>query len=177
MNYKILFLFIISSLLIIIIYNFNYERNIKIVSINETEFNDKLSNFLSKSNINYTLNIDYSNKNLEIENLIATLDNNKDYILDKIHKADYIIVNIGFLDYEQEDINTILEELTYLFKKIRKINTKKIVYIIPKNYKKTVLIKELCRKYNITCIDKKSFNYNDNIIIKYIFKDINNKNG
>ena len=78
---KLILLFILSSIVIYLIYNNNYENTINITSINslsqQENYNEYLSIYINNSNVNYKLNVDFTNKELEIENVQALINNNK----------------------------------------------------------------------------------------------------
>ena len=153
MKIKYLFLFI-PIILVYLIYNLNYTNTINIVSINSDNNNyyKYLSNYFNNSKMNYNYNIDYTSNYLEIENLSGLIDNN-DKLKNIINNSDILLLSIGNIDIQNEDITTIIKELNELFKKIRKINSKEIIYISPYNIKNTAYIKELCQKYNILFVN------------------------
>ena len=173
---KILLLFIISSLIISIIYNHTYEKTVNIVSINSLyereNYNGYISELLRKSKINYNYNIDYTNENMEIENLIMKIENNDNQIQGLLHKSDVIIISIGNIDYKNEEFKTIIQELEQLFKKIRSINNKQIYYVSPSIIKNTSYIKEICHKYNIIYLNGSSFRNKYNLLAQIIFNKI-----
>lgn len=176
MKIKLIILFIFSSLLIFIIYNHNYRKTINLVSINslyENEnYNKYISDLLNKSKVKYNYNIDFTNTNMEIENLISKIDNDEKKIKNIIHEADVIILSIGNIDYKTEEMKTIINELELLFKKIRLINSKQVFYISPSIIKNTFYIKELCRKYNIIYYNGSSFRNKNNLLAQIIYKKI-----
>ena len=122
--------------------------------------------------MNYNLNIDYSNDSMEIENLLAIIDNNKDNIQNKINNADVLLLSIGNIDIENESYKTIYNELKELFKKIRLINNKEIIYISPYKIKSTILIKKLCKEFNILFINGSSFINKKNLLSQMIYRKI-----
>ncbi|MBE6159210.1 MAG: hypothetical protein E7159_05245 [Firmicutes bacterium] len=172
MKIKYLIMIMLAVLSVYIIYNHNYNKNINILSISSVKdnYNPFLSNYLTNSNLKFNLNIDYST-NLEIENLIGLINNNKNKIQSIINNSDIIILNIGNIDILTEDTKTIINELKELFILLRKINTKEIIYISPNNIKNTIYIKELCQKYNILFINSSSFN-NIEQLSKTIYRKI-----
>ena len=176
MKTKILFLFFISSFFIFLIYNFNYQKQINILSINslfdEENYNKYLSEYLNNSKLNYNLNIDYSSSKLEIENLNALLSQNKNEINSKINSSDVLIISLGNIDILTEDYQEILNELKELFKHLRLINSKEIIFISPCKIKSTTLIKELCHKYNILFINGSSFINKPNLLAQMIYRKI-----
>ena len=178
MKFKYLFLLIIIILSIYIIYNHNYKKTIYITSINslneKENYNPYLSNYLYKSSINYKYNIDYSNDKLEIENLIALIEKNNDNIQNIIHESNVIILSLGNIDIQTENYNEIINELKELFKKIRLLNNKEIIYISPYKIKNTYHIKELCHKYNIIFINGSSFINKRELLAQMIYRRIEN---
>ena len=64
------------------------------ISSVKDKYNPSLSNYLTNSHLKFNLNIDYST-NLEIENLIGLINNNKNKIQSIINNSDIIILNIG----------------------------------------------------------------------------------
>lgn len=176
LNFKIILLFIVSSLIIYITYNHTYKKTINVISINSLEkeenYNLYLSELLSRSKLNYKYNIDYSNENLEIENLILKIESNDNNIQESLHKADVVLLSVGNIDYEIEDLNTIIKELNTLFKKIRLLNNKQIFYIIPSKIKNTIYIKDMCHKYNIIFINGSSLKNRGDILSQIIFKKV-----
>ncbi len=164
MKIKYLIMIMLAILSVYIIYNNNYNKTINILSISSVKdnYNPNLSNYLTNSSLKFNLNIDYST-NLEIENLIGLINNNKNKIQSIINNSDIIILNIGNIDILTEDTKTIINELKELFILLRKINSKEIIYISPNNIKNTIYIKELCQKYNILFINSSSFNNNEQL--------------
>lgn len=178
MKNKYILLAILSCLIIFIIFNKCYKNEVNVLSINslyeKENYNNYLIDLFSNTNNNYTLNIDYSNDNIQIENIIAKIDNNENNIQSKIHKSEVIILSIGNVDYKNEELNIIIRELDLLFKKIRLINNKQIIYISPSIIRNTTQIKEICHKYNITFLNGSSFRNNNQLLAELIFKKINN---
>ena len=176
-KYLLFIILLISS--IYLIYNKNYKKEIDILSINslnkEEDYNPYLSKYLEKSKINYKFNIDYSNELLEIENLIALIDKNDKEIQRKIHSSNIIILSIGNVDMKTENYKVILQELKELFKKLRTINTKEIIYISPTDLISTTLIKELCHKYNIIFINGHSFDSKNELLAQMIYRKIDSQ--
>ena len=176
MKIKIIILIITTTIIIYLTYNHTYNKIINILSINslynKENYNSYISDLLSKSNLNYRFNIDYTNENIEIENLQIKIDNNDNNIHTLLHKADVIIISIGNIDYKNEDLNTIINELNKLFKSIRLINNKQIYYISPSIIKNTSHIKQLCHRYNIIFLNGSSFRNKNNLLAQIIFKKI-----
>ncbi len=172
MKIKYLIMIMLAILSVYIIYNNNYNKTINILSISSVKdnYNPSLSNYLTNSNLKFNINIDYST-NLEIENIIGLINNNKNKIQSIINNCDIIILNIGNIDILTEDTKTIINELKELFILLRKINSKEIIYISPNNIKNTIYIKELCQKYNILFINSSSFN-NIEQLSKTIYRKI-----
>ena len=131
-----------------------------------------LSNYINNSNINYKLNVDFTNKELEIENVQALINNNTNNIQSILHDSEVIIISLGNNDYKTEEYKTILEELNNLFNSIRNINTKEIIYISPYVLKNTTYIKEICHKYNIIFINGSSFINKPNLLAQLVYKKI-----
>ena len=175
MKLKYLIMIFLVIISVYIIYYSNYTKTINILSISSVKdnYNPYLSNYLNNSKLNYNLNIDYSTS-LEIENLTAIINSNKNEIQSIINNSDIIILNIGNIDILTEDTKTILNELKELFTLLRKINTKEIIYISPKNIKNTIYIKELCKKYNILYINGSSYSNNE-LLSAIIYRKIESK--
>ena len=178
MKNKLIILFVISCIIIFIIYNNYYENTINITSINslsiKENYNEYLSNYISKSKVNYKLNVDYTNKEFEIENVQALINNNTNNFQSILHDSEVIIISLGNNDYITEEYKTILNELNNLFNSIRNINNKLIIYISPYSIKNTTYIKELCNKYKIIFINGSSFNNKPNLLGQIIYKKIEN---
>ena len=174
LKYLLLLIIIITS--VIIIYNHNYTKKINILSINslneKENYNTYLSNYLNKSNLNYNFNVDYTNDQLEIENLIALIDKNDKEFQNIIYSSDVIIISLGNIDIKTEKYNNIINELKELFKKLRYINSKEIIFISPYKIKSTTLIKELCHKYNIIFINGSSFLNKSELLAQMIYRKI-----
>ena len=176
MKTKMFILLLIPLFILYITYNSTYKKIINIVSINSLNNNENynyyLSDLLSKSQLNYNYNIDYSNDSLEIENLVSKIDNNSDNIQSSLHKANIIILSIGNIDYKEENLNVIINELNVLFKRIRAINNKQIYYISPSIIKNTNNIKELCHKNDIIFLNGSSFKNKNVLLSQLIFRKI-----
>lgn len=176
MKHKIIILFILSIICIFLIYSKTYEVQINITSINslnlEENYNEYLSNYINDSSINYKLNVDFTNKELEIENVLALINNNTNNIQSILHDSEIVVISLGNNDYKTEEYKTILNELDTLFKLIRNINRKEIIYISPYIIKNTTYIKELCNKYKIIYINGSSFNKKPNLLAQMIYKRI-----
>lgn len=161
MKLKILTLIIISSLITYFIYSKFYHLEINITSINsyalENNYNESLSNEINTNSLNYKLNVDYSNPNLEIENLIEYIKTNNNKIQTVIHNSEVIILSIGNIDMKTESTKTILKEYKSLFQLIRQYNTKEIIILSPVSFKDITSIKSLCQKYNIRLINTSSY--------------------
>ena len=172
---KLIILFLISCLIIIFIYNKNYKKYINVLSINslekEDDFNPYLTSLFSKSSINYKFITDYTNKTIEIENLIAKI-RDIDKLKNVIHQSNVIIISLGNIDKKTEDINTIIKEMKDLFKLLREINNQEIIYISPPSIKNTILFKEQCVKYKIKYINGSSFIHKPNLIAQLLYNDI-----
>lgn len=164
--------------MIYLIYNHSYQKTINIVSINSLNdnenYNTYLSDYLLKANLNYKLNVDYSNNSLEIENLIALINKNDNNIQNKIHLSDTLIISIGNIDYKTEDLKTIINELKELFKLIRSINSKEIIFVSPYSIKNTYNLKELCNRYNIIFINGSSFKDKPSLLAQMLIKRLEN---
>ena len=138
MKIKLLFLTIASLLLTYLIFTTNIDNRLDIVSLYDTttttrpNFNDYLLKYLD-NNVSYSMNQKYSNKNLEIENVISNINSNKNKIQEKIHDAEIIIIYFGDFELLNEDVTSteLLEETENLFKIIRKINSKQIIFLTP----------------------------------------------
>lgn len=160
MKLKLLFLILASTLLTYLIFTTNVTNQLNIFSIfdkttiTNPNYNDYLQEYLNNVT-NYTYNIDYSNKNLEIENVISALSSNKNKIQEKIYEAEVIIIHLGDFEILKEDItpSEILTETEELFSYLRKINKKQIIFLSPVNIKSYYMYKNICQKYNITYIN------------------------
>ena len=176
MKLKLILLIVISSFIIYITYNHNYKKTINITSINslyeKDNYNKYMSSLLSKSELSYNYNIDYSNDKLEIENILTKINNNEHEIQVLLHKSNAIILSLGNIDYKDEELKVIIDELNELFKKIRLINNKEIYYVSPPNFKNTTYIKEICHKYNIIFINGASFQNKPELLAQILYKKI-----
>lgn len=164
MKIKLLFLTIASLLLTYLIFTTNIDNRLDIVSLYDTttttrpNFNDYLLKYLD-NNVSYSINQKYSNKNLEIENVISNINSNKNKIQEKIHDAEIVIIYFGDFELLNEDVTPteLLEETENLFKIIRKINSKQIIFLSPVNIKSSHMYKSLCQKYKISYINTTSY--------------------
>lgn len=176
MKNKLIIIITISCLITFLIYQTNYHKTLRIMSIStlkqEENYNNYLSDKLINSNIDYKLNIDYSNPNLEIENLIAEIENNTKEIQALIHSSDIIIISIGNVDIETEKNNNITKELNKLFSLLRRYNNKEIIYISPNTFKNLTIQKELCFKYNIKFYSMYHLKNNPEYLSSILIKDI-----
>lgn len=153
-----------SLLLTYLIFTTNIDNRLDIVSLYDTttttrpNFNDYLLKYLD-NNVSYSMNQKYSNKNLEIENVISNINSNKNKIQEKIHDAEIIIIYFGDFELLNEDVTSteLLEETENLFKIIRKINSKQIIFLSPVNIKSSYMYKSLCQKYKISYINTTSY--------------------
>lgn len=167
MKIKLLFLLIGSSLLTYLIFQ-NYQNNkLVITSIYDrsTIVSENYNNLLKNNNdkINITLN-DFSQENFEIENVIQKIKENKKSIQTKIHSSNVVIIYLGEFElvYEKAKLNDIYNELEILFKTIRSLNQKQIIFLSPYSLQSTYLFKELSSKYKIEYINlKKVLNNED----------------
>lgn len=161
MKLKLLLLIIASSLITYFIYNKYYHMEINITSINsfatENNVNEYISSEISNNNLNYKLNVDYSSPYLEIENLIAAINNNTNKIQNIIHDSEVIIISLGNIDMLTETNQNILKEYNILFPLLRKYNTKEIIFLSPISFKDVVSIKSICQKHNIRLINTSSY--------------------
>lgn len=178
MRYKILLFLLLSSFVIFFTYNFNYKKHVNIVSINSLANNQEINYYvaekLGESKVNYNYNVDFSSSSLEIENFMAIIDNNENNIKEILHKADVIILSIGNNDIKNEELNIVVNEFNMLLKKIRSINSKKIIYISPPQIVNSIHMKELCKKYNIMYINGLSYKNNEKNMYQSIINKINN---
>lgn len=178
MKFKILLLLIISSILTFIIYNCTYKQSIYITSINTLSsnynYNKKLSEKLLNKNSNINFNVDYSDETMEIENLIAEIQNNKNKIQFVIHKTKILIISIGNNDVNNESSKTILNEYKLLFELLRKYNNKQIIFISPYNYKYQTEIKNISSNFSIDFINYSSYTVENNITEPNLNKLVNN---
>ena len=175
MKLKILLLSFLSIICIIIIYNSSYEKIIKVTSINSLDkslnYNNSLSSYLSSSNIKIQFNIDFTDENMEIENLIARINNNDYKIQSVIHNSNTLVLSLGNIDLKSEKKGLITNELIELFKLIRSIYNKEIIFI---SFNNITSIKDICRKYNIKYINGNSYKNNIDLLAKQIYLDIYN---
>ena len=164
MKIKLLFLTLASLLLTYLIFTTNIDNRLDIISLYDTttttnhNFNDYLLKYLD-NNISYSINQKYANKNLEIENIISHINSNKNKIQEKIHDAKIVILYFGDFELLNEDVTPteLLEETENLFKIIRKINSKQIIFLSPVNIKSSYMYKSLCQKYKISYINTTSY--------------------
>ena len=161
MKYKLLLLTIIATCITYFIYTKYYHMDINVTSINSysitNNYNESLSNDINSNNLNYKLNVDYSSPDLEIENLIALINNNNNKIQTTIHNSEVIIISIGNVDLKTESIKTILLEYKKLFTLLRKYNNKQIIILSPLSFKNINDLKDLCREYNFNFINTSSY--------------------
>jgi hypothetical protein len=173
MKYKLLILVIIASLLTYIIYYRNYHYIISITSINSlttnNNYNEYLATKLTNNPSKFKLNVDFSNENYEIENVIALLQNNEHNIQSIIHDSSVLIISLGNNDLKTENLKTIQNELTTLFQLLRKYNSKQIIFVNPLQLTNITAIKSLCHYYQITYINTLSY------VKPYIINDELNK--
>lgn len=176
MKNKLIIIFITASIITFLIYQTTYHKTLKITSIStlkqDENYNTYLSDKLINSNIDYKLNIDYSNPNIEIENLIAQIQNNTNKIQSIIHSSDILIISIGNIDIETEKNKTITQELNKLFSILRRLNNKEIIYISPNTFKNLTIQKELCFKYNIKFYSMYLLKNNKEELASILIKDI-----
>lgn len=160
MKYKLFLIIIGATIITFLIYHYCYHFQANITSINslstQNNYNEQLSNILSTNN-KYKFNIDYSSPDLEIENLIALIQNNNHSIQNTIHNSEVIIISIGNVDMKTESTKTILKEYSYLFKLIRKYNNKEIIFLCPITFKNITELKDLCHTNNIIFINTSSY--------------------
>ena len=172
MKFKILLLFLISTLVIYYTYNRVYKKTIHVLSINNLDtknnYNNHVSNLLSNTNINYLFNVDFCGKNLQVDNLIAEIEYNKNNIQAYIHESEVIIISIN------NNIKGFEDKLEKLFSLLRKYNSKEIIYVSTYNLKNTLLLKKICNKNNIIYINGVSFHMNPSLIANIIVKKIDN---
>jgi hypothetical protein len=161
MKYKLLILISIASLLTYLIYYRNYHYILNITSINSLANNNNYNEYLAEKIMDNSsklkLNVDFSNENYEIENVIALLQNNEQNIQSIIHNSSVIIISLGNNDLKTENLKTIQNELTTLFKLLRKYNSKQIIFVNPLNLTNITNIKGLCHDFQITYINTLSY--------------------
>ena len=174
MKFKLLVLLIISTLLIIIIYKryYIYEVNItSINSLNKDNYEELLIESLLDKIPNVNINIDYSNEDLEIENLISSIEYNTNNIQSIIHNSKVLIISIGNNDIKNEKVKVILNEYKKLFQLLRKYNNHEIIFISPNNFKYQQELKEITNTYKIIYINSNSYN-NKRLLVNSIINKI-----
>lgn len=161
MKLKLILLVLIASTITYYIYNKYYHMEINITSINSlspnNNFNESLSSEIANNNLNYKLNVDYSSANLEIENLIALINNNTSKIQSIIHNSEVIIISLGNIDMLTENTKNIINEYKILFSLLRNYNSKEIIFLSPLQFKAITDLKSICQKYNIIFINTSSY--------------------
>ena len=164
MKFKIIILLILSTIITYLIYKTNPDKEYYILSIYDKTtssnypYNNILKEKLNKFKIIYDETI--SENNLEIENVIDNIINNKNHIKQNINKADLLIINLGFYEtnmsilYNSNISKELLEDVTNLYRQIRKISSSPILFIGPMNIS-TVLnnaLKNIANSYNVDYI-------------------------
>ena len=182
MKFKLLLLGIISIVIVYLIYETNPPRNPYILSIydkttlNDPNYNDVIKQSLKKSNPSITYDTSFSKYNFEIENLKDYLLENKFTIKQAIRKADLIIIHLGKyelengINYNSEVSKEILVDLEIIYKQLRKITSKNIIFIPPGNISQTLdkALNNLSADYHITYLN--NHENTTNILISYLEK-------
>ena len=175
MKIKLLLLILIATILTILIFKNNYKYNINITSINslskEEDYNPLLIEKINSKLNNAFINIDFSNEDMEIENLISLIEHNTNNIQNVIHYSKVLIISIGNIDFNEEKLKTILTEYKKLFQLLRKYNNYQIIFISPNNIKCHEELKNLSNNYQIIYINKSSFS-NNQLLVNNILKKI-----
>lgn len=178
MRFKILLLIFTSSLLTYLIYNHYYQNEVNIVSINslakDYDYNKSLSERLYNKTAKVKFNVDFSDETLEIENLIAEIQNNRNKIQTVIHNSKILILSIGNNDINNETSKTMLNEYKLLFVLLRKYSNKQIIFISPYNFKYQAELKNLANNYSLEFINYSSYCTNTFINLSQINKLTNN---
>ncbi len=175
MRIKIFFLILASFFLTYLIFTTNIENKISIMSFYDRtttpspNFNDYLKSLLENT-IDFTYT-EYTKKNLEIENVIASIKENENNIHEKIHDSKILIIYLGEFELLKEEMNIseLTANLNILFKELRKLNNYQIIYISPPSLSMIYSIKDLCKSKNIDFLASSS---NQDIIAKNIKKNI-----
>lgn len=182
MKFKLLLLIILSILIVYLIYDSAPPTNPYILSIYdkttlpESNYNNIIKNALQDTKITYDTTL--SKYNFEIENLKYYLITNKYNIKQLIRKSDLIIIHLGkdeILDnnsYNSNVTREILVDLEIIFKNLRKITSKNIIYIPPEGISNTLnkALTKISNEYNIVYL-----NSNENISSKLLsyLKELN----
>ncbi len=172
MKLKIFFLILGSSLLTYIIFTTNINNTITITSIYDKttimpeNFNTYLKEYLNNS-IGYTY-YEYANDNLEIENVIDAINENKNNIQEKIHNSKVLIVYLGEFELQKENfkLDELVINLNELFVSLRKLNNYQIIYISPYSMKSSYALKDLCKSKNIDFISLSNYFKNTDLLNK-----------
>ena len=170
MKFKLILLAILSTLIVYLIYESNPPTKPYILSIydkttlSNPNYNDVIKTNLQKTNPKITFDTNYAKYNFEIENFKDYLLENKYEIKQAIRKSDLIIINLG--KYELTN-NLSLETI---YKQLRKITSKNIVYIPPQNISKTLdrALNNMSADYHITYLN--DHNNISNTLISYLEK-------
>ena len=161
MKKKLTILLIITIIITFIIYNKYYVYTINITSINSLSKEDNYNELLYEKIVNrlpeINYNIDFSNEDLEIENLISIVEHNTNEIQSIIHDSKVLIISIGNNDVKSEKTKVILNEYKRLFHLLRKYNNHEIIFVSPINFKNQELLKEICNNYKINYINTYSY--------------------
>ena len=178
MKFKLLLLAILSTFIVYLIYESNPPTKPYILSIYDKttltnpNYNDVIKSNLQKTSPKITFDTSYAKYNFEIENFKDYLLENKYEIKQAIRKSDLIIINLGKyeLSYNSEVSKEILIDLETIYKQLRKITSKNIVYIPPKNISKTLdrALNNMSADYHITYLN--DHNNISNTLISYLEK-------
>lgn len=172
MKLKIFFLILGSSLLTYIIFTTNINNTITITSIYDKttiipeNFNTYLKEYLNNS-IGYSY-YEYANDNLEIENVIDAINENKNNIQEKIHNSKVLIVYLGEFELQKENfkLDELVINLNELFVSLRKLNNYQIIYISPYSMKSSYTLKDLCKSKNVDFISLGNYFKNTDLLNK-----------
>ncbi len=165
MKFKLLLLTTLSILIVYLIYNSAPPTNPYILSIYdkttlpEYNYNNIIKKSLKNTNITYDTTL--SKYNFEIENLKDYILENKYNIKQTIRKSDLIIIHLGKDEikdnnsYNSSVSKEILLDISSIFKNLRKITSKNIIYIPPEGISNTLnkALKKISNDYNIVYLN------------------------
>ena len=175
MRIKIFFLVLASLFLTYLIFTTNIENKISIMSFYdktttpELNYNEYLRNLLDNT-VDYTYT-KFSKKNLEIENVLASIKENENGIHEKIHDSKVLIIYLGEFEISKEElsISELIDKLNLLFKELRRLNSYQIIYISPPSLSMIYNLKDLCKSRKIDFLLSSP---NQEVIAKNIKKSI-----
>ena len=155
MKIKLFFLTIGACILTYLIFTANNRQYLTITSIydDSTTIKESYNVHLNQS-LNMSIPTSYytfHRENFEIENVVDKIQDNVDNIQEKLDSSNIILVYLGDFEvlYEKNATINIYNELQKLFIKLRKYNSKQIIFISPVNMSSSYLLEDLAKKYKI----------------------------